>query len=129
MEVIVNGPDGRRHGLTDQPLLVRYDEGRDFFEAVAEGHADLAADPLADALYEGALRFLIAAPEDRIVGFQVLSFSASMRKRAISRCSTRRASTFRNSPSATSMSARSSKSPKSASHEPSSCESGAGLAS
>lgn len=75
MDIVMTGPDGREHPLTTDPLRISYDPQRDLFEAVADGHSALAADPLADALFVRRLRFLIDSDET-IVGFQILEFSA-----------------------------------------------------
>jgi hypothetical protein len=75
MDVVLIGPDGRQHECTSQPLRVRWDREADLFAAVAEGHEDLARDPMADALYVRSLRFLIAA-DYSIVGFQILEFAS-----------------------------------------------------
>jgi len=75
MRVYLIGPNGRRHGLVGEPLRSRHDPTTDIFQAVAGGHEALATDPCADALYVGALRFLLAGADAEVVGFQVVDFS------------------------------------------------------
>lgn len=74
MDIVMQGPDGRAHPLTREPLEISYDADADLFSAVAKGNDELAANPMADALFVRTLRFLIAA-DQTIVGFQILQFS------------------------------------------------------